>query len=213
MKSNRTLPTGVLSLTIAGLLAAGSAGAATKPAHIAKFDAVTPSNVLSAKASSWRDPAFGDMGWTHSSDWGKFVATVGQTVTITLTTTAAGVHPGITVWHRGRDDTAPNNYVVDHFYPQNANTVEYGAVDESTGQALGNIVMRVAAFGYDLDGNSKVVSNMHGIKDNVPGKLVLKFKVKRGGAHMFVVGGFNPDTGVDTTPKYDIDTTVSVTGP
>lgn len=213
MKSNRILPIGALSLTIAGLLAASNAGAATKPSHIAQFDAATLDNVLSVRPKAWRDPAFGNMGWTHSSDWGKVWVKRGQTVTITAVSADAGLHPGITVWHRGKQDTAPNDYVVDHFYPQNANFAEFGAKDETTGESIGNIVMEVVEFGYDQDGNTKRPKNMNGIKDGVPGKLVLTFKADKAGAYMFVVGGFNPDAGVDTTHGYEINTNVTVTGP
>lgn len=214
MKSNCILSSSILSLAIAGVLTSGTATAATQPGHIAKFNATTMTDaVLSVRPKSWRDPAFGDMGWTHHSDWGTVWVKAGQTVTITATSANAGVHPGITVWRRGADDTAPNTYVVDHFYPQNANTVEFGAVDETTGQALGNIIMKVVKFGYDKDGNSKGVLSMNPIKDGVPGKLVLTFTSTKGGAHMFVVGGFNPDAGVDSSVKYDINTNVTVTGP
>lgn len=210
MKSNRQFVINTLSLAVAGLFVSSLACAATKPSRIATFSAAIPDNVLNVKSSSWRDPAFGDMGWTHSSDWGKFLAKKGQTVTITAISNTPGLHPGITVWFRGADDTAPNTYVVDHFYPQNANTVEFGAKDESTGASIGNIVMKVVDYGYDQDGNSKRPRMMNGITDNVPGQLVLTFKAPQRGYYTFVLGGFNPDAGVDTSVKHNIDTNVTV---
>ncbi|MGR8932806.1 MAG: copper(I)-binding protein CorA [Gammaproteobacteria bacterium] len=212
MKSNIALAISSLSLAVCGVFVASSAAAATKPSHVGIFT-TEPNQVLSVRPKSWRDPAFGDMGWTHSSDWGRVWVKKGQTVTITAVSSDAGVHPGITVWHRGKDDTAPNDWVVDHFYPQNANFAEFGAKDEATGKTIGDIVMKIVEYGYDQDGNTKHPKNMHGIKDGVPGQLVLSFKAERGGAYMFVVGGFNPDVGVDTTLKYDINTNVTVTGP
>jgi hypothetical protein len=94
------------------------------------------------------------MGWTHNSDWGMFSATAGQSKTIQLVSTVAGFHPAVTVWSRGVDDTAPDNYVVDHFYPQNANFVEFGAKDETTSVSIKNISMQIAAHGYDADGHT-----------------------------------------------------------
>lgn len=213
MKSTSKHLMGVISLLAAGLLVAATSHAATQPSSIAKFTPTATDQVLKVKSSSWRDPAFGDMGWTHSSDWGTVWATKGQTITIKAVSVDAGLHPGITVWFRGKEDTAPNTYVVDHFYPQNANFAKFGVTDEGTGAALGNIIMRVVAYGYDQDGNSKKPRMLNGITDNVPGQLELSFKAARTGVHQFVIGGYNPDAGVDTSVKHDINVSVIVTGP
>ena len=202
-----------ISLLAAGLLAAPASQAATIPSSIFDFASGVTDDVFSVRSKGWRDPAFGDMGWTHSSDWGTVTAQRGQTVTIKMLAADAGIHPGITVWYRGEDDTAPDNYVVDHFYPQNANFTKFGATNETTGEKLGNIVMRHIAHGYDLDGNTKRVRIMNPIKDDVPGQLELSFKVRRTGTYMFVVGGFNPDASVDTAVSYNVNVNVTVTNP
>lgn len=189
----------------AALLVTSISQAATIPASIAKFNAKVTDDVFSTKSKSWRDPAFGDMGWTHSSDWGTIYAAKGQTVTIRAVAADVGIHPGITVWYRGKDDTATDNYVVDHFYPQNANFTKFGATDETSGSTLGNIIMRHAAHGYDVDDNTARVRSMNPIKDDVPGQLELRFKAPSSGRYIFVVGGFNPDAGIDTTLKYNVN--------
>ena len=110
-----------ISLWVAGALAASTSFAATQPAEVTKFTATNTTDVFTVKAKGWSDPAFGGMGWTHFSDWGSVVAKKGETVTIKLVSQSAGIHPGVTVWYRGIEDTAPDSYVVDHFYPQYEN--------------------------------------------------------------------------------------------
>lgn len=202
-----------MSLIACGLLIASASHAATIPSSIFTFSADVTSDVFNVRSTGWRDPAFGDMGWTHFSDWGTFSATKGQTVTIKMTAADAGLHPGITVWHRGKDDTAADTYVVDHFYAQNANQFQKGVTDETTGAALGDIVMRHIVHGYDADGNSKKIRVMKPVTDGVPGQLEISFKAPRSGVYMFVVGGFNPDAGVDNSLKYNFDVNVTVTNP
>lgn len=201
-----------ISLVAAGLLVASATQAATIPASITKFTAKVTDDVFSIKSKSWRDPAFGDMGWTHSSDWGTIYVKKGQKVTINAIAADVGIHPGVTVWYRGKDDTALDNYVVDHFYPQNANFTKFGATDETSGATLGNIIMRHIAHGYDVDDNAEKVKSMNPIKDDVPGQLKLIFKAPATGRYLFVVGGFNPDAAIDTSLKYNVDVT-AVTGP
>lgn len=200
----------VALLSAAGLLVVPASFAATQPGSITKFTAKRTHDTFTVKSKGWRDPAFGDMGWTHFSDWGKLALKAGQTATIKLVSESVGIHPGVTVWLRGRDDTAPDTFVVDHFYPQNANFVKFGAVDEGSGLDIGNIVMRNVAYGYDQDNNAEVISGLNGITDDVPGQLELTFTAKKNGAYMFVVGGVSPDGGVDSKPIYNIDVTVTV---
>lgn len=201
-------------LFTSALLATSASYAATQPGSVTAFTDTLTYDVFTVSSKGWRDPAFGDMGWTHKSDWGSFTAKKGQTVTITLISETAGIHPGISIWFRGKDDTAPNSYVVDHFYPQQANFTKFGATDESTGASIGDIVMRIQKFGYDLDGNTQHVKGINGKKDGVPGQLQMTFTANRTGSYMFVVGGFNPDATVDPTIKsFNIDTTVTVTTP
>ncbi|WP_394754268.1 copper(I)-binding protein CorA [Crenothrix sp.] len=223
MKLNRKLIINTVALAIVGL-SLSSAYAATKPARVVGFTVPTgPKKILNVRKSGWRDPAFGDMGWTHSSDWGKFTTKVkNKIVTIKLVTKVAGLHPAITVWHRGKDDTAPDTYVVDHFYPQNANFYEAGAKDETTNKALGNISMKVVAYGYDGDGHkgygldddgTKILTppvGMNAIKDKISGTVTLTFKAAKAGNYMFVVGAFNPAAGINGAVTHEVETTVSV---
>ena len=204
----------LISLLTTGMFTAANSQAATQLPVINAFTAEVTEAVLSVKSKGWHDAAFGDMGWTHSSGWGSFSANKGETVRIKVASTQLGLHPGITVWHRGIDDTAPDSYVVDHFYPQNANFVKIGVTDETTGEKLGNIVMRHIIHAYDGD-NTVKVGRMKPVKDGRAGELEISFKApKKGlGQYMFVVGGINPDEGVDTSLKYDMNVSVSVTKP
>ncbi|TAN67665.1 MAG: hypothetical protein EPN17_10800 [Methylobacter sp.] len=211
MKTNKTMNC-LASVIAASLITVSASYAATIPMSITAFDASTTDAVFVVKSKGWRDPAFGNMGWTHSSAWGTFKAKKGQLVSIKMVAADAGIHPGSTVWYRGADDTAADNYVVDHFYPQNANFAKFGAVDETDGTSLGNIVMTHVLHGYDQDGNSLKVKSMGGKVDQVSGQLLLKFKAPYTGDYMFVTSGFNPDANIDTTLKlpYNIDVNVTV---
>lgn len=200
----------LIALLTAGLFGAASSQAATIPANIFNFTADATTAVFPVKAKGWRDPAFGDMGWTHSSAWGTLTTTKkNQMVTIKMTAVDAGIHPGITVWYRGADDTTENKYVVDHFYPQNANFTKFGVTDETTGAKLGNIVMRHVTHAFDVDG-TKSIKGMGPVKDNVAGELEISFKAPQKGDYMFVVGGVNPDANVDLTVSHDVDVSVTL---
>ncbi len=205
-----------ISVGFLGLVFASAASAVTSPMMVGDFMA-EPSQTLQTKAKSWSDPAFGDMGWTHNSGWGKFEATAGQLITIKAVSSNRNIHPGITVWYRGDADTIDDNYVADHFYPQNSNLFVMGAKDETTGETLGNLVMKIIAFGYDKDKNTGSIEGLPasaGKKDKVPGQLILNFKAKKTGTYMFVLGGFNPGPKtVDTAIKYDVVTDVTITDP
>lgn len=207
----RFIPVGLL-----GLLFASAASAVVSPMMVGDFIA-EPGQTLQTKAKSWSDPAFGDMGWTHNSGWGKFEATAGQLITIKAVASNRNIHPGITVWYRGEADTIDDNYVADHFYPQNANLFVKGAKDETTGATLGNLVMKIAAYGFDKDKNTGIIDGLPaaaGKKDKVSGQLILNFKAKKTGTYMFVLGGFNPGPkAVDSTLMYDVLTDVTITDP
>lgn len=214
IKMNRTVLATVLGL------AAMSANAATKPSSIFAFDSVNKNSTFSVTAKGWSDPAFGDAGWTHSSSWGRVTAKKGQIVTITAIADNKSVHPGATVWYRGEKDTAPDDFVVDHFYQQNANVFKSGATDESAtvlpgekAVSIGNIVMTYVSHGFDLDNNTVVDEDgvtdsarivlLKGKKDGVSGKLSLSFKAPYEGTYMFVVGGFNPNANYVATTGAD----------
>ncbi|CAK0761764.1 Cu_bind_CorA domain-containing protein [Gammaproteobacteria bacterium] len=201
-----------LALMASGLLSA-TGYAATMPESITSFNDNAGPSIFSVKSKSWRDPAFGNLGWTHHSQWGSIKASKGQIITIRIVSQVNGIHPGCSVWRRGTLDTAPNRYVQDHFYPQRDGVYKIGATDESTGAELGNIIMPIVVYGYDLDGNTKSIPALNALHDGVPGKLVLKFKAPATALYQFVVGGFNPDTGVDNTVKHNVEVKVMVTGP
>jgi len=201
-----------LSLVAACLLST-TGYAATKPDSITNFNRGANPSIFSIKSTSWRDPAFGNLGWTHSSQWGAINAKKGKIITITIESQVAGLHPGCSVWVRDALDTAPNEYVQDHFYPQRDGVYKIGATDESTGAELGNIIMPIVAYGYDQDSNTKKIINLNGIRDGIPGKLVLRFKAPETSLYQFVVGGFNPDAGVNSTVKHNVEVNVTVTGP
>ena len=209
----------LISLAVIGLMAASASQAAVIPASIFPFDSTNTTDTFQVRVKSWHDPAFGDMGWTHHSDWGTVAVKRGQVVTIKLATSVAGLHPGITVWYRGLSDTAPDNYVVDHFYAQNSPMFKLGAIDDSTGADIGNIVMKYVAHRYDRDTDpllgpiQKALPLMNGNLDTLPGQLTLKFTAQQTGTYMFVVGGVNPDPVIATsTLKHPVNVTVTVTG-
>lgn len=204
------------AVTVANLWYASAAYAVTQPSAIAPFVTDGTAQTLKARFKSWRDPAFGDMGWTHHSSWGSFEATKGQMVTITVNSTdAADFHPGVSVWYRdAAADTIADTYVADHFYVQNAPQFVRGAKDETTGAVLGDIVMRAAAWGYDADGiKGAKLLGLNGKKDGTSGKLVVKFRVKNTGSYLFVLGGVLPGAGIiNNAPAtlYNLETTVTV---
>jgi len=205
--------TAAAALVGASLSFAPVANAVTFPNPIADFTA-TPSQVLQVRPKSWMDPAFGDMGWTHHSAWGSFHAEAGQKVTIKAVAANDALHPGVSVWYRGAKDTAPDKYVLDHFYGQDASQYKRGAVDETTQQPIGDIVMKIVAFGYDLDGQARQGEGLRGKRDGVRGQLELSFTAKNAGEYMFVLGGVNPGKMLtDFSVKYDVQTDVTVETP
>jgi hypothetical protein len=212
-------PASLISLAIAGLMAASASQAATKPASVFMFDSTANESVFNVRVKSWHDPAFGDMGWTHHSQWGSVSVLKAQIVTIKLATSVAGLHPALTVWYRGAADTAPDGYVVDHFYPQNASLFKLGAIDDSTGLDIGNIVMQHVIHRYDRDNDplvgslQKTLPLMNGNLDTIPGQVTVKFRAPQAGTYMFVVGGVNPDPVIaSSTAKQPVTVTVTVTG-
>lgn len=204
------------AVAVANLWCASAAYATTQPTKITAFTAEAPTQTLTTRYKGWRDPAFGDMGWTHFSSWGSFQATKGQIVTITVNSTdSADLHPGVSVWYRDSEkDTAPDTYVADHFYVQNAPQFVLGAKDETSGETVGDIVMRIAAWGYDADGvKGAKLPGLNGQKNGTPGQVVLKFKAKHTGSYVFVEGGVLPGPGIinnAASTVYNLSTTVTV---
>jgi hypothetical protein len=204
-----------LSLIAAGLFSVSAANAATViNSGLFNFDETT-SQTMTVRMTSWNDPNFGEMGWTHHSGWGKFTTVnAGDVVTIkAVSTSTTRFKPAITVWYRGADDTAPDEFVPDHFYVQNANMYVKGAKNEVDGATLGDISMKVVAFGFDKDSNKRSFLG-RGKRDGVPGQLSLTFVAKRAGTYMFVVGGFSPaHSSLDAATRYPVETTVTIATP
>ncbi|MEY4767525.1 MAG: hypothetical protein RL637_164 [Pseudomonadota bacterium] len=202
-------------LILLGLASLSVSYAATFPEDIAVLDAVNNTTTFTVTKSGWSDPEFGNAGWTHNSGWGSFYAKQGQMVSLIIQAKEDGIHPGASLWFRGDKDTAPNKYVVDHFYTQNGDIIKFGATDESTGQPIGNIVMEHIRHGYDLDNNTvdktnPIVRKLNGKLDKIPGRLVLNIKMPYTGDYMFVVGGFNPNIGIQSDKLYSIEVKLKI---
>jgi hypothetical protein len=196
--------TRLATLLIAGLLT-NVGYAATQPGSAETvFDNATANATMNIRYKSWSDPAFGNLGWTHTSSWGGFTATKGQIVTLTFTATDIGIHPGATIWYRGEADTAPDSYVPDHVYPESTSQIKYGATDEVTGASIGDIVMTYVTSGYDADNNVTVTPALKPKFDKKNGRLVLKFKAPNTGKYHFVLGGISPDLNVDPDIGHNI---------
>jgi hypothetical protein len=201
-----------LAILTTAIAFSSMANAATIPSYIGNFNK-KPNQVLKTKSRSWSDPAFGEQGWTHNSGWGRIWAKAGQVVTIRAVSANQNLHPAISVWFRGADDTAPDKYVTDHFYSADASQMELGAKDETTNALVGNIIMKLVKFGFDKDQNSLVFKGK-GIKDGVSGRLVFRFTAAKTGAYMFALGGFSPDhSSLDSALMYDVQTSVRIVTP
>lgn len=204
---------GQVSIIAACVLLASNAEAATKPSVITTY-ANRSSATVDVKSKGWSDPAFGSAGWTHFSSWGQFSAKKGQRVEILMEAADVNVHPGVTVWFRGANDTAPDNYVPDHFYQQTSDFIALRAKDETTSEALGNIVMKYVANGFDADENpfdaaGLIGEDAKGLKDGIPGTLKLSFRVRKTGKYQFVTGGVNPSP-VDIISNFNTNIPVTV---
>lgn len=208
---------GAALVAAVGIFAASTSFAATKPQAngVFTFNSKKTTHTFSVRPNSWSDPAFGYQGWTHHSDWGIVRAKKGSVITIRLTSAVSGLHPAVTVWQRGGKDTAPNSYVPDHFYPQVLDFNKIGAIDEDTGEEIGDIVMKVTKWGYDKDGNSLNFTLFNPVADEIPGHLELTFEAPRSGAYMFAVGAHNPDalSGINAASRYNVDGEVIVATP
>jgi Copper(I)-binding protein CorA len=221
MKLNRKMIKAMILTALSFTLSA--ADAATKLSNIVAFTPGSPKSDFKIKSTSWRDSNYGNLGVVSGSNWGAFSVSKGRIVKITAST-VKGMHPGITVWYRGESDTAPekdtapNNYVADKQYPQNATIsadhAKYGTKD------IGNIFMEFVAQGYDNDGmdnygtdvNGKKITRppagITGFKDDKNGVVTLRFQAPKDGNYQFVVGGFNPATNIVKNKSYS--TTVSI---
>ena len=200
---------------VVGLMGISAAHATTSPSKIIAFTqtdgtTVNVKNTMSTRAKGWSDPAFGDLGWVHSSAWGTYTATAGQVVTMTFVSNEIGMHPASTIYYRGDKDTAADNYIPDVALTQNATMAKWGASDDATGAPLGDIVMQYVTHAYDADNNTSRSTVFKGKKDKKSGKLVISFKAPYTGNYMFVVSGYNPAPTVDTSVAHPVDVTVDV---
>lgn len=216
MKKNSKFINGFVSVVAASLMTLSGANAATIPGAgkgtMPTFNKTLTTDVFTVRSQSWSNPEFGDMGWTHHSDWGYITAEKGQTVTITANSEVKGIHPGLTVWYRGDKDTADDNYVVDHFYIQNGDMSKVGAMTEDEPAVkIGNIVMKYVAHGYDVDQNTVNEPALKPKKDGISGRLIVSFKAPYSGTYMFTVGGFNPSSNItDHAAKNNVKVTVKI---
>lgn len=200
----------LLSVVALSLISISASQATSAPSTPFYFDQNATTDNFNVRAKGWSDPAFGDLGWVHSSDWGFVTAKAGQIVTITMKSDEVGMHPAATVYYRGAKDTAEDKYVPDVALTQNASMAKWGAVDDATGAALGDIVMQYITHGYDADHNTSTTTVFKGKKDGVSGRLVLKFKAPYNGVYMFVGGGYNPAPTIDASAAHILSVTVGV---
>ena len=202
-------------LLSSGSYAATSISAGTLPRFV--FNAPQSTTV---QASAWFKSAFGQAGWTHFSKWGYINLKAGQKVTLAVQSNVQGLHPGVSVWWRQTGPRfAPLGFFTGHSYIQYNDVIVNNTTDESTGKKLGNFNMRLVANGYDRDGMSQAATvpanaSLNPLIDGVPGLVTIKFRAKRAGTYMFVVGGINPDNTSTASGGFDNNMTrhsVSVT--
>jgi hypothetical protein len=209
MKLTRTIKS-ILPIAIIGLLSISASNATTEPSSTFVFDAANTTDTFSVRAKGWSDPAFGDLGWVHSSDWGRFNAVEGQTVVINMAAKTPGLHPGATVYYRGSTDTAEDNFIPDVALTQNATMAKWGASNDDTGEPLGDIVMKYVTHGYDADNNTAKTKMFIPISDGKSGTLKISFKAPYTGTYMFVVGGYNPAPTVANGIAHNVRVSVNV---
>lgn len=212
MKKSITSMAAKLSATAlsAGLFIAPQADAATSIAkNLTTYALGTPVSTT-VQAAAWFKPAFGNAGWTHFSKWGQVNLKKGKTYQIIVQSGVAGLHPGLTLWHRQVGKKfVPLDFFAGHSYNQYQSIEAKNQVDESTGKNLGRIQMLHVINGFDADGMTGAPCatamcawpsnpSMNGISDGTPGRLVLTFKAQKSGWHQFVTGGINPNDKTET---------------
>jgi len=205
---------------LVGLLAVGGADAATKiNGDVLTFSKDAPQQILNARPDAFYNLTMGFQGWTHHSGWGNVKLKKGNLYTITVKQTnqnlELGFHPAVAVWYRPQGSgVVPNTYAYDHFYNQWANIIAKNVVDEANQAKLGTLKQYFVVNGVDRDGwdatdeDQYNQTNVQRILDGVQGKVVVQFVAKDSGWYQFVVGGINPDAGVNMTAKYPQEVTV-----
>lgn len=207
-----------LALAAVCLLPVSLVNAATSiETNLTQFSSSSPTATLSAKAESWYNPTMGYAGWTHHSTWGYMKLKKGKPVTITVTG-VTGFHPALTVWFRPKKTGfASVNYVDDHFYNQYQDIINPNAQltdDPAKPVKLGKIKLKYVANAFDRDGMADPLSadfdqsQLNRTLDGVSGKVSLTFTPDATGIYQFVVGGINPDVGLDTELRHDVEVSV-----
>lgn len=229
MKTSKFL---ILSGVIAGMMAAGSASATTAPGATKVFDLAGGTAISlgsGVKPRGWYDErkenpvgtanaAYGKL-WTHNSKWGYFNAESGKTYTITVVSSDANLHPGVSVWYRTHlRDTAGvyrgNVFVKDHLLSQTSTMSESSPVDSTSSDPVNDKVSPysqvIQTWGYDQDGaENKAIPSRHPIKDGVEGTLSITFTASNTGTYLLVVGGINPNAAIPSATA-DYPVTVQV---
>lgn len=169
-------------MTLLGFAFAGSAGAWTsidEPTDLILGTAVklctglgdVSGDCKTTSPTAFGDPSFGGQAWSHTGRWGKFEATKGKKVSITveawtdanMTAYVPGYHPAITVWKRPIGSiTNPTTgavtpltnakYAPDHFFAPTQSYLETGQsqnkVQSSSASATPNLpALAAATFG------------------------------------------------------------------
>lgn len=185
-----------------GSLISNTVEAATYPVKYEYFCGGGKSINLEVKLKSWYDPTppANTQAWTHTGAWGVFVANEGDNILITAKASDPRLHPGISVFRIGANNTAQFKYVPDHLFTQNKDWINVGAIDDTTNKPVGDIRMRIEKFGYDADNNDASLTELNPITDGEEGTLKLEFKVSKSGLYKFYVGGINPGPDLGTTP-------------
>lgn len=220
MRFNKKLSGIALVVSTAGFMGAFSVQAATSiETNNTEFSNVSATHTLTAKAESWYNPTMGYTGWTHHSSWGYMKLKKGKPVTITVTAGATGFHPALTVWYRPQKRGLVSvHYVDDHFYNQFNDIMASNAQltdDPANPVRLGKIKMEYVANAFDRDGMIDPLpaefdqSMLNRTVDGVAGTVSLTFTPELSGVYQFVVGGINPDDGLSTTDRHNVEVTVS----
>ncbi|MGR9086090.1 MAG: copper(I)-binding protein CorA [Gammaproteobacteria bacterium] len=218
MLYNNKLNVRALVLATVGLMSVPSVhGATSIETKNVEFTQENSVQTLAAKPESWYNPTMGYTGWTHHSSWGYMKLKKGKPVTITATG-VAGFHPALTIWFRPQKrGMVPVNYMNDHFYNQFQDIIASNVQltdDPANPKKLGKLRMEFVANAFDRDGMIDPLpaefdqSMLNRVLDGIPGTVSLTFTPKASGVYQFVVGGINPDLGLDLKASHEVEVTV-----
>lgn len=220
----KTVKSWFLMSAVASVMATGSASATTTIAAGTNLFDLNGGAVVDlgtgVKPRAWFDervetapgtpnPAY-FKAWTHNAKWGYFNAVSGSTYTITVVSSNADVHPGLSLYFRSNlfDNTGATTgliYVKDHlFNPTQVSIGEKTPVDPSDNDGVSPYNMLLHSWGYDQDGVGNLSrARFHPIRDGVEGTLKITFTAAKTGTYMVAIGGINPKaTLADPTAFY-----------